>query len=230
VWLRKAVAKWRPDAILFAGGITGATRPNGGGPTPWSLTLEDRRFAGEFFSTLGGFSVFTAIIPGPKGEPLDEFLRLGMQAELTHPTLHIVHATLIEQDDLAVCGIGGVMAENAVLGLDSYSRTTVEYFLRPLWKAKQPRKILLLAAPPTGWLGGIDGLPLVGELIDSFHPDLCVVAGSSERRGAERWGHTLVVNPGCLVDGCLACVDWSRAAGEEVKFANFRELETHVIA
>ena len=228
-WLRNAVVKRRPEAILFAGGITNAARPNGGGATPWSLTSEDTRFVEEFFATLGGLGEFTAVIPGPKGEPLEEFLRLGMQAELTHPTIHIAHATLIEQHDLAVCGIGGVMGENTLIGLDSYSRITIEYFLRPLWKAKKPRKILLLAAAPPGRLGGIDGVPLVGDLIDSFHPDLCVVAGSSERRGAERSSRTLVVNPGCLADGCIAWVDWSRAASEEVEFADLRELETHVV-
>ena len=119
------------------------------------------------------------------GEPLEEFLRLALQAELTYPHVHVVHATLVAEQGLAVCGLGGVLAEKRLLGMDSCSRPTAEYFLRPLWTARQSRKVLLLPAPPPGKLGGSEGEPLVAELIDSFHPNLCVVAGSSARRGSE---------------------------------------------
>jgi Icc-related predicted phosphoesterase len=225
-WLTAAAEKRRPDAVLFAGGITEPSVREGDCNTPWSLTAAESRFVEEFFTTLGGLNIFTAVIPGPKGEPLEEFLRLAMQAEIAHPTIHSAHATLVEQSGVAVSGIGGILADSTLLGMESYSRTTAEYFLRSLWKAKQPRKVVLLAAPPTGKLGGLDGLPLVGELIDSFHPDLCVVAGSSERRGTEHSGHTLIVNPGCLTDGWAAWVDWNRSAHTEAEVVNLRAMAT----
>jgi hypothetical protein len=57
-----------------------------------------------------------------------------------------------------------------------------------------------------------------------------VRAGSFFAGSTAHSGHTLIVNPGCLVDGCIAWVDWSRATGEEVEFVNLRELETRVVA
>jgi len=229
-WLRQAVARKSPDAILFAGGILAPSRADAVNGTPWRLSREDSRFIEEFFATLGQSGVFCAVLPGLTGEPLDEFLRLGMQAELTFPLVHVAHATLIEAGGLALSGIGVVIGERRVLGMDSYSRTTAEYFLRPLWQAKQPRKVLLLSAPPTGALGGSRGSALIGELIDSFHPGLCVVVGESQRRGVERIGHTLVINPGCLADGWAVWLDWGRATQDQVEFVNLRDLEPIPVA
>ena len=56
-----------------------------------------------------------------------------------------------------------------------------------------------------------------GDLIDSYHPTLCVVAGTTERRGSQRIAHTLVVNPGRLADGSVAWLDWNRSRGEQVE-------------
>ncbi len=223
-WLQQAVARQRPDGILFAGGILDSQREFGSRTSPWSLTLADARFIKEFLALVGGLRVFSAVIPGLPGEPLEEFIQLGMQAELTFPTVHVAHATLIEGPGLAICGIGGPLAEKELLGIDSTSRTMAEYALRPLWTAKQPRKVLLLASPPPGPLGGPEAVPLVGELIDSYHPDLCVVRGSSQWRGSQRIGHTLVVNPGCLADGWAVWLDWSRPASDQVQFVNLRQL------
>lgn len=223
-WLRQAVATQRPDALLFAGGILAPERRHGTRTTHLSLTLEDARFVEEFFAVLGGLGVCSASIHGGIGEPMEEIVQLGMQAELTYPTVHLAHATLLGVDGLAICGVGGVVAEKESLGIDSTSRLMAEYALRPLWTAKQSRKVLLLASPPPGPLGGPEGVPLIGELIDSYHPDLCVVRGSSQRRGSERIGHTLVINPGCLADGWAAWLDWSRAARDQVQFVNLREL------
>jgi hypothetical protein len=217
-WLRRAVRQRRPDALLFAGGILSLSRADGDDGYPWRLTLEDGKFIKEFFAALGELRVFTAIIPAPFGEPLDEFLRLALQAELAFPKVHVVHATLIEKDGLAVCGLGGILAEHELLGLDSLSRPTAEYFLRSLWTARQPRKAILLPTPPPGKLGGVEGEPLVADLLGSLHPDLGVVAGSSARRGSETVGRTLVVNPGCLADGSAAWLDWSVKGRQKVEF------------
>jgi len=222
-WLRQAVSTRRPDAVLFAGGILAPSRQHVTRSTFWSLTLEDCRFIEEFFSTLGNLGVYSALIHGLGCEPLEEFVQLGMQAELAFPTVHLAHATLLEVDGLAICGVGGVVAEKDMLGIDSSTRSLAEYALRPLWTAKQSRKVLLLASPPPGPLGGSEGVPLIGELIDSFHPDLCVVHGSSQRRGSERVGHTLVINPGCLADGWAAWLDWGRPAQGQVEFVNLSQ-------
>jgi Icc-related predicted phosphoesterase len=221
--LRQAATTRRADALLFAGGIVAIPRHYRPGETSeWSLTLDDTRFIEEFFSTLGGLGIFSAAVHGPTGAPLEEFLRLGMQAELAYPTVHFVHATLVEAGGLAFCGIGGSVAEGQLLGTDCYTRTTAEYALRPLWNTKQPRKVLLLPSPPPGPLGGPEGDPLVRELIDNFHPDLCVVTGKSERRGSERIGTTLIINPGCLADGWAVWLDWNLPAQDQVEFVNLR--------
>ena len=222
--LRQAATYQCPDGILFVGSILGPARRCEEKLTSWSLTLEDSRFIGEFFHTLGDLQVFSAVIPGPAGEPMEEFLRLGMQAELAFPHVRIAHGTLIEEKELAVSGLGGVLADQPVVGIDHYLRPTAEYFLRALRWTRKSRTVLLLPAPPPGRLSGSDGDPLIGELIDSFHPDLCVVRGSSARRGIQRMGSTLVVNPGSLSDGWTAWLDWDRAVEDRVQFVNSTEL------
>lgn len=224
VHLRQAATYQCPDGILFVGSILAPSRRCEEKLTPWSLTLEDSRFIEEFFHTLGDLQVFSAVIPGPAGEPMEEFLRLGMQAELAFPHVHVAHGTLIEETELAVCGLGGTLTERPLIGIDHYLRPTAEYFLRSLRWTRKPRTVLLLPAPPPGRLGGSDGDPLIGDLIDSFHPDLCVVRGNSDNRGAQRIGHTLVVNPGCLSDGWTAWLDWDRPVEDRVKFVNSTDL------
>jgi hypothetical protein len=224
-WLRETACQRRADAVLFAGGILPIGRPAAGHRTPWSLTLEEVRFGEEFFATLGQLRSFCAVIPGTAGEPLEEFLRIGLRAEMLFPTVHIAHATLVEEDGLAVTGLGGVLAEKELLGVDTWSRPTAEYFLRSLWKVEHPHKALLLPTPPPGKLGGPEGDPLIGDLIDSLHPNLCVAGGSTIRRGCMRVGHTLVVNPGRLADGSAAWMDWSRRGQEQIEFLN-RKFES----
>jgi hypothetical protein len=193
-WLTRVVRARCPDALLFAGGILPPLRAPDGASSPWGLGPKARRFIEEFFATLGELGVFTALIPAMAGEPLEDFLRLALQAELIHPHVHVAHATLVQERGLAVCGLGGVLAEERLLGMDCCSRPVAEYFLRPLWTAKESRKVLLLPAPPRGKLGGAEGDPLVGELLDSFHPDLCVVGAAASGVAASvpdtRWWST----------------------------------------
>jgi hypothetical protein len=99
-----------------------------------------------------------------------------------------------------------------------YARPSAEYFLRTLWRSEQPHKVLLLSVAPPGPLGGEFGNRVCGDFIDSYHPSLCVVAGTTERRGSQWIAHTLVVNPGRLADGSAAWLDWNRAKGEQVEF------------
>ena len=145
-------------------------------------------------------------------------MRLGMHAEIEFPNLHLVHATMIEAGNVAITGIGGCLLDDSVPESDCCSRTMAEYFLRPLWTAKQAKKILLLPEAPPGAVGGKNGSSLAAAYIDSFHPSLCVVKGSSEFRGQERIGHTLVINPGCLADGFAAWLDWNRQTEDQVEF------------
>jgi Icc-related predicted phosphoesterase len=207
--LRQLAAERQPDAILFSGGILSPQRQVIERTTPWCLTLEDERFVQAFFKALGSLGVFSAVIPGPNFQPLDELCRLGMAGELDSPNVHMVHATLVEERDLAVCGLGVAIAEEALMREDSYSRIRAHYFLRALRTSDKPRKILLLPEPPPGVLGGAEGNVVVGEIIDSLRPNLCVVAGQTERRGQQRIASTLVVNPGHLADGSAAWLDWS---------------------
>jgi hypothetical protein len=170
----------------------------------------------EGFGKLG---VFTAVIPGAVDVPLREFLRLAKNAEVDYPNLRAAHATLWEQGEVALCGLGGELSEDEDRTEDRLcsARATAEYFLRTLWQAEQPHKILLLSVAPPGPLGGEAGNRICGDFIDSYHPSLCVVAGTTERRGCQWIAHTLVVNPGRLADGAVAWLDWNRSRGEQVE-------------
>jgi hypothetical protein len=168
---------------------------------------------------MGGLDVFTAIVPGPSDVPLREFLRLAKAAEVAHPNVHVAHATLFEEGDVAICGLGGELTEADDNTEDrlSYSRGCAEYHLRSLWLAEQPHKILLLSVAPTGRLGGEAGNRICSEFVDSYHPSLCVAPGTTEGRGFEWVAHTLVVNPGRLADGSVAWLDWSRNKPDQVE-------------
>jgi hypothetical protein len=223
-WLKQIVNERRPEGIFFVGGILDPQRRCAVRATPWSLTTDDSLFILKFFRTLAEFGVFSAVISGCGGEPIEEFLQLGMQAELESPHVHVAHATLLEEEDVAVCGIGGFIAERPLLGVDSCSRTLSRYFLRALGTAKQPRRVLLLSTPPPGRLGGLAGSPLIEELIDTYHPSLCVVCGCAERQGAEWSGRTLVVNPGSLSDGQAAWLDWNRPIHKQIEFLDLHSM------
>jgi len=144
---------------------------------------------------------------------------VAKQAEVAHPNLHIAHATLFEEGDAAINGLGGELteAEDRTEERLCYARATAEYFIRTLWYAEQPNKILLLSVAPPGPLGGENGNRVCGDFIDSYHPRLCVVAGETERRGVQRIARTLVVNPGRLADGSVAWLDWNRSKDEQVE-------------
>jgi Metallophosphoesterase, calcineurin superfamily len=208
--LHALVRERRPDGVLFAGGILGPD------PAPHAEKL--KRWE-EFFDGLGKLGVFTAVVPGPAEVPLREFLRLAKGAEIAHPGLRVAHATLWEQGDTAVCGLGGELTETEDRTEDRlcYARASAEYFLRTLWQAEQPHKVLLLSVAPPGPLGGDAGNRACGDFIDSYHPSLCVVAGTTERRGCQRIAHTLVVNPGRLADGSAVWLDWDRNKDEQVE-------------
>jgi hypothetical protein len=225
-WLEALVGERRPDGILFAGGILPATVRAELRAGADDIPRDDALCYQRFFETLGKLGVFAALIPGPQDRPLRGFLRLGMNAEVEFPTLHVAHACLFQEGDITLAGIGGQLTEN----VDSCevtvrcSRTAAEYFLRKLWSAEQPRKILLLGSAPKGALGGEDGNVVAGDLIDSYHPSLCVVAGPTACRGTQRIAHTLVVNPGRLADGSAAWLDWSRSGGEQVEFLDLQAV------
>jgi len=209
--LQRMVRDRRPDGVLFAGGILGND----------ALSHAERlKKWQECFDGLGKLGVFTAVIPGSGDVPLREFLRLAKDAELEYPTVHVVHATLFTHGDIAVCGLGGQLTEGEDRTDDRlcYSRATAEYLLRTLWQVEQPHKVLLLSAAPPGPLGGEDGNRICGDFIDSYHPNLCVVAGSTRNRGTQRIAHTLVVNPGGLADGSIACLDRGRGGEDSVEF------------
>jgi Icc-related predicted phosphoesterase len=156
------------------------------------------------------------VIPEPSFVPEDQFCRLAMSVELEFPNVHLAHATVVETHDLAVCGLGMAIAEKALMREDSCSRVKAQYYLRALRNSTKPRKVLLLAEPPPGPLGGPEGNVVVGDLIDWLVPSLCVVAGPTERRGLQRIASTTIVNPGHLADGSAAWLDWNRL--EQVEF------------
>lgn len=209
--LQAQVKERRPDGVLLAGGLVGQS----------SLSHAERLKKWEgCFDGLGELGVFTALVPGAQDVPLREFLRLAKDAEVQYRTLHVAHATLWEEADLAVCGLGGELTEDEdqTEGRLCHSRAAAEYFLRTLWRAEQPHKVMLLSVAPFGQLGGATGNRICGDFIDSYHPSLCVVAGPTDHRGVQRIAHTLVVNPGRLADGSAAWLDWGRSKEDQVEF------------
>ncbi len=121
-WLRQTVIERRPAGVLFTGGILSPDRQYEPSTTEWGLTRDDALFMEHFFETLGERDVFTAVLPGPFDAPLEDFLRMGMNAEQEYPNIHLAHATLIEEDGVAVCGIGGCLVENDCQEPDTISR------------------------------------------------------------------------------------------------------------
>lgn len=214
--LGQLVRERRPDGLLFAGGILAPERLATG-----ELSRNDAVFLQQFFAVVGELDVFTALLPGPGDTPLEDFLRLGMHAELDYPNLHLAHANLIALDGIAVGGIGGCLVEDGRGEADAVSHLRADYYLRSLDRADHARKILLLPAAPLSLGGGREGR-LIDSLIQSHSADLCVVAGPTAHRGIQRFGRTLIVNPGCLADGSAAWVDWRRHPGGHVEFLDHK--------
>lgn len=215
--LARAVDSYRPDGLLFVGGVLPRGRVYTPRMTAWGMTREDARAVHRFFEAVGRLGVFSAVIPGPLDTPLEDFVRMGMHAELDQPRLRVVHLTPAERGDTVVFGVGGQLCDGPACEPDSISRTMAEYCMRRLPEARQPRKVMMLSEPQGGTSRGCHPHDLCGDLIRSIHPSLCAVAGPTATAGSQRWGRTLVVNPGWLADGSAALVDWSRPALEQVE-------------
>jgi hypothetical protein len=208
--LQTCVRERRPEGVLVVGGVSGNEGSN---------HKDKLKRWQDLFTGLGDLGVFTAVIPGAGAAPLQEFLRLAKNAEESFPHLHFAHATLLEEGDVAINGLGGELTETEDHTEEqlSYARASAEYFLRTLWTAEQPHKILLLSVAPPGQLGGEAGNRICGDFIDSYHPSLCVVEGTTERRGYQCIAHTQIVNPGRLTDGSAAWLDWNKNRNEQVE-------------
>lgn len=210
--LEEAVRRWRPDAVLFVGGIL---PPDGRG----KRSREEIEFLERFFQVVGRFPARAVVIPGPFDAPLRTFLRLGMNAEVEYPGVRVAHAAFLAEEDWGVAGLGGDLTPSDDSGAPviRQSHTSAEYFLRPLWNSKPSLKALLLAVPPSGRLGGFEGNPIVSELLYTSHPHLGAVGGPQEARGFERVARTMVVNPGELAEGSAAWIDLNRPSRQRVR-------------
>jgi hypothetical protein len=226
-WLHRAVRRRRPDGVLFAGGVLSRERTYAPTSTTcWGHTKSHTLFLQRFFDSLGGLGVFTAIIPGVLDAPLEQFLRLGMNAERGFPAVRLVHATLIEERDVAIVGLGACITDYTSTDIGYYSRSLADYYLRALWTTSKPRKVLLLPEPPQTWRGDIENRRTADALMASYRPALCVLGSPSHRPSAEHTAHTLVINPGHLCEGSAAWLDWDRPAREQVEFLDLRSPGT----
>jgi hypothetical protein len=172
----------------------------------------------RFFETLGTMPSVAAVIPGPNDSPLRAFLMAGMHARGQSHGVHLVHCTMITSRDVVISGIGGELTQVEDSGepVVRSSRTTAEYFLQSFAGAGESEKVLLLGVAPRGRLGGDGGNVVAGDLLNSYHPKLCVVGGPHVARGVERVARTTAVNPGSLANGSAAFVDWSRGSDDQV--------------
>jgi hypothetical protein len=143
----------------------------------------------------------------------------GMHARSQSPGVHLVHCTMVASRDVVISGVGGELThvEDSGEPVVRCSRTTAEYFLQAFGAAAESEKVLLLGSAPQGALGGETGGAVAGDLLDSYHPKLCIVAGPHESRGAQRVARTTIVNPGRLSDGSAAWIDWTREVDEQVE-------------
>jgi hypothetical protein len=187
------------------------------------MRRDEALFVERFFETLGKLQVWSAVIPGAFDTPLEEFLQLGMHAEVEFPGVHVVHATLVAEGDVAVTGLGGWVSEGPVCEIEPCSRTMANYYLRALSSARQPHRMLLLTRPPSGQPGGS---VLTGELIDSLRPSVCVVGDGSGDASIQRVAHSLVVAPGFLSHGRAAWLDWRRPPTERIELMKLAEAVT----
>lgn len=221
-YLKSLIVDHNPDAILFAGGLNSCDQASTCGD---KLSPEQVDLYRQFFEVVGNTDAWVAIIPGVDDVPTDQFLRYAMAAETDFPNIHVVHGTLFEDKGTAYCGIGGRLVEEKEPGAIAWqvSRPEAEFGLRQLWRSDASRKVLLLNFAPTGSLGGEAGNPIAGELIDSYHPDICVVAGRSENRGVDRVAHTTVINPGRLSDGFAAVIDLKQPVEQQVEMLELKQ-------
>jgi Metallophosphoesterase, calcineurin superfamily len=224
--LQDVVPECEPDGILFAGGILASERRKQKNSGPATMPKADGLFYERFFETLGKLGIFCGVIPGPQDTPLNGFLRLAMNAEVDFPNVHLLHESILDEGEICMGGVGGQLSDSidGSDGMVHCSRNAAEYFLRPLASAKQPYTYLLLGVAPKGALGGEQGNTIAADLIDSLHPTLCVALGSTEHRGAQFIAHTLVINPGRLVDASAAWLDWTLPVDERVKHVNLQAL------
>jgi Icc-related predicted phosphoesterase len=220
-WLRRTVDKRPPEGLLIVGGILDTSAQFAPQSGPPQLAKAEAIFVERFFETLGKIGLFAAVIPGIGDLPLKDFLRMGMHAEVEFPGIHLVHATLVEAGDLAVCGLGGPLGDK---GETATSRIFAEYHLRALWAADQSRKVLMLAEPPRGKLGGDGGSHLTEHFIDSYHPALCVVGGLTHQPGSDRVARTSIVSPGHIAEGSAVWLDWTQSAAERIEFLDVRDV------
>ncbi len=222
-YLKSLVIDQNPDAILFAGGLNACGQASSCGD---KLSPEQVDLYRQFFDVVGNTDAWVALIPGVDDVPADEFMRYAMAAETDFPNIHVVHGTLFEDKGTAYCGIGGCLVEHKDPNSRRWevSRSEAEYGLRQLWRSDASRKVLLLNSAPNGSLGGEQGSTIAGELIDSYHPSICVVAGCSENRGIDRVAHTTIINPGRLSDGFAAAIDLKKPVEEQVEMLELKEV------
>lgn len=212
------IAEKKPDAILFAGGVGREDLVSSNKHS--DITPEQTELYHAWFKWLGQQNIPAMIVAGKYDVPLEDYLRAGMNAESEYGTVHLVEGSVWEHQDVAVGGAGGELTERttSLYPVHRMSRTMAEYALRDLAKSDASLKIMLLAEPPQGKLGGEAGADLAGELIDSFHPSLAVVSGPTSSRGVDRVAKTYIINPGHLADGSAAWVDWSKAGDDRIEF------------
>jgi Icc-related predicted phosphoesterase len=221
--LQTVVREKRPDGLLFAGGVLPHEGKDVTDFDSERYTKEGTLCVERFFSALGSLGVFSAVIPGVFDAPLDDFLRLGMAAEVEYPKIHLVHVTPVEEGKIAVFGLGGCVTEYTSTGIGYYSRTLANYYLRPLCVAKQPRKLLLLSDLPQGWRGDVVNEQRVADVLTStYHPTVCVLGSPGGKGRIERIARTLLIHPGHIADGCAAWLDLGLQGDDQAKLLDLR--------
>jgi Icc-related predicted phosphoesterase len=193
------VEEKKPDGILFAGGIMRTER-----------SQEHRTdYMARFIEAIGKTGCRMAMIPGAHDAPLEEYFRISLNFEVVYPNIFSVHATPAVWHDIIIGGFGGNITETEIGTVDTIntSHIAAEYYLRRLWNAREPIKVLLISEAAPEKLSGTQGNPVIKEIINNYHPTLCVAGGTTDYWGSDTGGPTTIVNPGALKDGSAAWVD-----------------------
>jgi hypothetical protein len=207
--LEELCSRENPDALLISGLWQGSHRLDR------KMSVDQRDFYRQLFAAIKRTQVPAMILPGEHDVPLADFFRVVLMEEVDNPRLHCVHAKAHVEQNVLVAGVGGDLSEVIDTWNDRLrcSRSSAEYFLRGLACANVPYTVLMLTTPIAGPIGShlhtrIAGDPdLAGELINSTHPVMAVVAGETSCRGSKRIANTRVINPGRLSEGSAAIAD-----------------------
>lgn len=216
------ILRWRGKATEWANARKEKRAPDKDKPGIKEEIEENAEVYRKFYQDMARLGKPTFLIPGNVDAPIDQYLRLGLEA-MESEDLHIIHHSFYIMNNWVIAGFGGEITESD--GEDffvlRYPRWGVTYGLNFLSHLKQ-KKILLLHTPPIGKLdldkGSHKGSKVVKDLIEKIKPEWVFCGHAHNACGEEKIKETTVLNPGALKNSQYALVDTAKGKVEFRKF------------